>query len=128
MKVMICDPHLQWADTLALLLEVAGHEVILAEHDDLDTSYVTTVKPDVLFYNCHLNGMTYCLESLVTLKRDAACRSIPVILLCTNQTEALLALTKAGLEVEFVLHMPFTLGQLQDALEMVESGLRARVN
>ncbi|MFO7321384.1 MAG: hypothetical protein DIU68_006615 [Chloroflexota bacterium] len=128
MKVLLCDAHPEWAETLATLLQVEGHRVNLAKCDNIDPVHTAAAAPDVLFYNCQFNGVTYRLERLVALKRAPEARMIPVILICTNKAEALRALSKAGLEVEFVLCLPFTLNQLRNALETVEAKLRVRVN
>ncbi|MFO7321117.1 MAG: hypothetical protein DIU68_005275 [Chloroflexota bacterium] len=128
MKVMLCDAHPEWAKTFKALLQVEGHQASWVKCDDIDPARIAAATPDVLFYNCEFNGITYCMERLIALKRDPVCKTIPVILLCTNETEALRALSKARLEVEFVLCLPFTLGQLRNALKTVEARLHVQAN
>ncbi|MFO7322149.1 MAG: hypothetical protein DIU68_010490 [Chloroflexota bacterium] len=126
MRVLILDANPDWASTLKLMLQLEGHDVHLADSDQLNLNAIAGLMPTVILLNCNLKSAALRLDTLRALKEDRNCRRFPVILLTTNPTLARQDLAHARLRGDFMLAMPFNFSELVDALKFVTNASLAK--
>ncbi len=79
-KILVVEDNPTNMKLAVLLLETAGHSVIIATDAEAGLALARTDRPDLILMDIQLPGMDG-LEATAVLKRDEATRKIPVIAL-----------------------------------------------
>jgi two-component system, cell cycle response regulator DivK len=79
-KILIVEDNTDNMFLTGLLLQSAGHSVLTAVDAEAGLTLARDEQPDLILMDVQLPGMDG-LEATVLLKRDAATRAIPVIVL-----------------------------------------------
>ena len=80
MKILVVDDEKTIRRLAQYNLELAGHQVLLAETAEEGVSMAKDEQPDLILQDIMLPGMSG-MEALEILKHDSATRTIPVVML-----------------------------------------------
>jgi CheY-like chemotaxis protein len=116
-NVLIVEDDRQMAQTLASMLDVLGHNVVVCYGPRMAIQQLSGVIPDVIFMDVHMPGVDG-LEMVRYLRRDPATAELPVVIVSAeDQESAQTAAKDAG--ANYYIIKPPMLDDIEKALAEV---------
>jgi PleD family two-component response regulator len=116
-NVLIVEDDRQMAQTLASMLDVLGHNVVVCYGPRMAIQQLSEVIPDVIFMDINMPGVDG-LEMVRYLRRDPATAELPVVIVSAqDQQDSQTAAKEAG--ANYYIIKPPMLDDIEKALAEV---------
>jgi DNA-binding response OmpR family regulator len=105
-KIMIVEDEQDFAESITMILESAGYEVIWADDGDQCFSLLEFEKPDLIIMDVMMRTITEGFNVLYELKSHREHRSIPVVIVSAIDKHTGFSIDKNFIKAEEYLGKP----------------------
>ena len=105
-KIMIVEDEQDFAESITMILESAGYEVIWADDGDQCFALLEFEKPDLIIMDVMMRTITEGFDVLYELKSHREYRTIPVVIASAIDKHTGFSIDKTFLKAEEYLGKP----------------------
>jgi CheY-like chemotaxis protein len=125
-RVLFIEDDPDVAEMYKLKLELDGYLVTIVTPGEDAAQVASSVRPELVFLDTQRHEEA-ALATLRALRSDPSTKTLPVIILSSQNAEAFTAAGFRREPLDYIVHADLTLGSLSRGLEAWASGTRAGI-
>jgi len=116
-KIMVVEDDRDFTESITLILETSGYEVLSVEDGERFFTLLEHEKPDLILMDIMMKSLTEGFTILYEMKSNPEYRNIPVVIVSAIDKHTGFPIDKAFLQVEEYLEKPLNPQMLLDSIE-----------
>lgn len=115
-KIMVVEDDRDFTESITLILETSGYEVLSVENGDRFFTLLEHEKPDLILMDIMMKSLTEGFTILYEMKSNPEYLNIPVVIVSAINKHIGFPIDKAFLDVEEYLEKPLNPQMLLDSI------------